>query len=231
MIKKGNKWILQIISEFPGHFADWRQNNKSLDFESHILLPLQNFNGFQRHHHHWMEWLGATIGFNGFFMVLGSGNHWFRWFSMVVHHWSDDGMVIYHRWSLRLNLDNSNRLNLILILATRWQTRWSTWSHCWPWAWRPRHTPGLQVDFKHWFVCCLHIFNIFKHQGWKSERPSGYIILGILYLQVGCYFKNRIRWIKWKKGFFSKCEFTNVFPDGSSCQASSLRMEAKGKKR
>ena len=47
-----------------------------------------------------MEWFGATIGFNGFSMVLGSGNHWFRWFSMVVHHWSADGMVTYHRWSL-----------------------------------------------------------------------------------------------------------------------------------
>ena len=33
-------------------------------------------------------------------MVLGSGNHWFRWFSMVVHHWSNDGMVTYHRRSL-----------------------------------------------------------------------------------------------------------------------------------
>ena len=33
-------------------------------------------------------------------MVLGPCNHWFRWFTMVVHHWSDDGMVTYHRWSL-----------------------------------------------------------------------------------------------------------------------------------
>ena len=45
-------------------------------------------------------WFGATIGFNGFSMVLGSRNHWFRWFTMVVHHWSNDGMVTYHRWSL-----------------------------------------------------------------------------------------------------------------------------------
>ena len=26
-------------------------------------------------------------------MVLGSGNHWFQWFSMVVHNWSNDGIV------------------------------------------------------------------------------------------------------------------------------------------
>ena len=100
MIEKVEKWIPHIISELPGHFADWRHNQNSLDFEDYILLPLQNFNGFERHHHHWMEWLGATIGFNGFSMVLGSGNHWFRWFLMVVYHWSDDGMVTYHRWSL-----------------------------------------------------------------------------------------------------------------------------------
>ena len=32
-------------------------------------------------------------------MVLD--NHWYRWFSMVVHHWYDDGMVMYHRRSPR----------------------------------------------------------------------------------------------------------------------------------
>ena len=77
-----------------------RQNQNNLDFFDHILLPLQSFNGFQRHHHRWMEWFGTTIGFNGFSMVFESANHWFRWFSMVVHHWSNDGMVTYHRWSL-----------------------------------------------------------------------------------------------------------------------------------
>ena len=41
------------------------------------------------------------------------GKHWDQWFfdgfgvrqplvTMVVHHWSDDGMVMYHRRSLRL---------------------------------------------------------------------------------------------------------------------------------
>ena len=65
-----------------------------------ILLPLQTVNDFLWHHHHWMEWFRPTIEINGFSMVLGSGNHWKRWFSMVFHHWSNDGMVTYHRWSL-----------------------------------------------------------------------------------------------------------------------------------
>ena len=31
--------------------------------------------------------------------------HWFQWFVMVVHHWSNNGMVAYHRRSLtRLDL-------------------------------------------------------------------------------------------------------------------------------
>ena len=49
-----------------------------------------------------MEWFRPTIEINGFSMVLGSGNHWKRWISMVFHHWSKDGMVTYHRWSLVL---------------------------------------------------------------------------------------------------------------------------------
>ena len=94
---KGYEWNPQIISESPGHFTDWRQNQH---FQDHILLPSPSFNGFQRHHHHWMEWFGATIGFNGFSVDLGSRNHWFRWLTMVVHHWSNDGMVTCHRRSL-----------------------------------------------------------------------------------------------------------------------------------
>ena len=45
-----------------------------------------------------IEWngKGATIGFNGFAIVSGSGNHWVQWFSMVVHYWSDGGMVTCH---------------------------------------------------------------------------------------------------------------------------------------
>ena len=65
-----------------------------------ILLPLQTVNDLLWHHHHWMEWFRPTIQINGFSMVLGSDNHWKRWFSMVFHHWSNDGMVTYHRWSL-----------------------------------------------------------------------------------------------------------------------------------
>ena len=67
---------------------------------AHFLLPSHTFNDFLGHHHHWMEWLGAAIDINGFSMVLMSGNHWFRWFTMVFHHCSKDGMVAYHRWSL-----------------------------------------------------------------------------------------------------------------------------------
>ena len=67
---------------------------------AHFLLPSHTFNDFLGHHHHWMEWLGATIDINGFSMVLRSGNHWFQWFTMVFHHWSNDGMVAHHRWSL-----------------------------------------------------------------------------------------------------------------------------------
>ena len=51
-----------------------------------------------------IEWLEATIGNNGFPMVFGSCNHWQRWFSMAVHHWSDDGMVKYHRTGLSRSL-------------------------------------------------------------------------------------------------------------------------------
>ena len=64
------------------------------------MLPSHTFNDFLGHHHHWMEWLGATIDIDGFSMVLRSGNHWFQWFTMVVHHRSNNGMVTNHRWSL-----------------------------------------------------------------------------------------------------------------------------------
>ena len=78
----------------------------------------------------------------------------------------------------------------MLLLDTRCQTRWSTWPHCWSWAWRHRHTSGLQVDFQQGIDSCvtctswilLKSSTIFK--GWKSERPSGYIILGVLDLKV-----------------------------------------------
>ena len=34
-----------------------------------------------------------TNAFNGFSMVLGSFNHWFQWFLMVIDHWTTDAMV------------------------------------------------------------------------------------------------------------------------------------------
>ena len=33
-----------------------------------------------------------------------SGNHWFWWFLMVFHHWSNDGMSTYHHCHLNMNV-------------------------------------------------------------------------------------------------------------------------------
>ena len=41
-----------------------------------------------------------AIANDGFSMVFGSPNHWFRWFSMVQDHWSNDGMVSMDRTGL-----------------------------------------------------------------------------------------------------------------------------------
>ena len=51
-----------------------------------LLLPSQTFNGFQSYHHHWMEWLRATIGINGFWWFWGKttiGNDGFRWLCTI----------------------------------------------------------------------------------------------------------------------------------------------------
>ena len=42
----------------------------------------------------------STIGTNGFSMVFQSANHWWRCFSMVANHWSNDAMVTIHRSGL-----------------------------------------------------------------------------------------------------------------------------------
>ena len=47
-----------------------------------------------------MEWSEATIENNGFSMALGQPAIGNDGFSMVGHHWSNDGMVTYHRQSL-----------------------------------------------------------------------------------------------------------------------------------
>ena len=70
MIKKGDKWTPQIISEFPGHFAELKLFG--------LLRP--HFATIQRHHHLWMEWLVATIGFNGFLWFWGSATFGFNGF-------------------------------------------------------------------------------------------------------------------------------------------------------
>ena len=41
----------------------------------------------------------ATIGLDGFAMVLGLATIGFNGFSIVPHHWSNDGMVTTHCWS------------------------------------------------------------------------------------------------------------------------------------
>ena len=38
-------------------------------------------------------------------MVFWSVNHWWRWFSMVANHWSNDAMVTIHRSSLVAKLE------------------------------------------------------------------------------------------------------------------------------
>ena len=102
-----NSTLTQLNSKLDNWTTGWKtQHDKVYNFTvdcpsfANFLLQLHAFNDFLGHHHHWMEWLGETIEINGFLMVLRSGNHWFHWFTMVVHHWSNDGMVAYHRQSL-----------------------------------------------------------------------------------------------------------------------------------
>ena len=73
----------QVISEFLRHFANL--GSKSHFLLGPVLLPMQSFNGFGRQH--WMEWLGATIEFNGFFWwfwgqaTIGFNGFW--WLSTI----------------------------------------------------------------------------------------------------------------------------------------------------
>ena len=95
-----HRWSLTWFNKLSDFICVIQNFEAFLKIFAQILLPLQTVNDLLRHHHHWMEWFRPTIEINGFSMVLGSGNHWKRWFSMVFHHWSNDGMVTYHRWSL-----------------------------------------------------------------------------------------------------------------------------------
>ena len=45
-------------------------------------------------------WVWQTIGTNGFSMVFSLETMVFQWFPMVANHWSNDGMVTIHRYSL-----------------------------------------------------------------------------------------------------------------------------------
>ena len=65
-----------------------------------LKRPLNFFNGFGGEYHHWMFFGTLTIANNGFSMVFGSPNYWFQWFSMVMDHWSNDGMVSMDRTGL-----------------------------------------------------------------------------------------------------------------------------------
>ena len=51
-----------------------------------------------------MEWSLATIENDGFWMVLGQPTIGKDGFSMVGHHWSNHGMVTYHRRSLEVTI-------------------------------------------------------------------------------------------------------------------------------
>ena len=136
-----------------------RQNQNYLDFVDHILLPLQSFNGFQRHHHRWMEWFGTTIGFNRFSMVFESANHWFRWFSMVVHHWSSDGMVTYHRWSLGWDTKQSATMT--------WCTSFNEWFDTTVWGEEACHFNAF-----HSTTCEHCIESRWPHTTWPPSPPS-----------------------------------------------------------
>ena len=47
-----------------------------------------------------MVLLWPTIGTNGFSMVFPLETMFFQWFPMVGNHWSNDGMVMIHRYGL-----------------------------------------------------------------------------------------------------------------------------------
>ena len=51
---------------------------------------------------HWSRWFFrlATIGLDGFAMVFGLVTIGLDGFSMVANHWSNDGMVMIHRYGL-----------------------------------------------------------------------------------------------------------------------------------
>ena len=48
-------------------------------------------------------WVWPTIGTNGFSMVFPFETMFFQWFPMVGNHWSNDGMVMIHRYGLADN--------------------------------------------------------------------------------------------------------------------------------
>ena len=69
---------------------------------------IEFFNGFGGQYHHLMFFGTLTIANNGFSMVFGSPNYWFQWFSMVMDHWSNDGMVSMDRTGLMKTIKNFN---------------------------------------------------------------------------------------------------------------------------
>ena len=67
-----------------------------------VIFPFARTNGINGfsmvfglpNHYHYLIFSPQTIAFDGFPMVLGSFNHWFQWFSMVMDHWSNNAMVL-----------------------------------------------------------------------------------------------------------------------------------------
>ena len=86
MIEKGDKWIPQIISEFPGHFADWRQIKTVWTFRTTICYHCKVsmvFKGTIT-----IEWngLGQPLGsmvFQWFWSQATIGFDGFRWLSTI----------------------------------------------------------------------------------------------------------------------------------------------------
>jgi len=122
-----------------------------------FLLPLKICNGFQRHHHHWMELWEATIENDGFSMVFGQPTIGNDGFSMVDHHWSNDGMVTYHRWSLL------------------WWLWWSWWL-CWRCSWQ-RWQQGSITPIIFFSSASWSLINVWEDKGLKAMKMKDTIVM------------------------------------------------------
>ena len=138
-----------------------------------FLSPLTiNFNGFrvtQTSPLNEFQPPYQSNGFNGFSMVLGSFNHWFQWFSMVMDHLSNDTMVSMYR----------SPLSEILTLAVfRGQLRhildgvviFLSIPSCLSW---PRKTAKVTcIFFKEFWVFWVNNFETSKYYSGGPKNPE-----------------------------------------------------------